>query len=197
VPFKHVFWPSAFLVLCGVILAIVFEEHSAISIFIITKPLISSLLIGSALGILLFLGIWLLMRKLANYFLELTDISRQLNVFFRNFSYPQIIVISVVAGVGEELLFRGVIQNYLVYLTNLWLGIVLAALIFGVLHYLNRSYVVFATLIGVMIGYLYHHTNDLYLVMSLHAVYDFCAFTAIIKFPTWFGIAPYDSELRH
>src|SRR5262249_20585491 len=54
--------------------------------------------------------------------------------------------ISVLAGLGEELLFRGVLQEAFGAWLGVWVGIVIAAVLFGLLHAVTPTYAVFAAL---------------------------------------------------
>src|SRR5690606_7567364 len=60
----------------------------------------------------------------------------------------QLAVLALSAGVGEEFLFRGVIQNE-------WGGIGTASLIFALLHAVTPAYFVFAFAISVYFGWIY------------------------------------------
>lgn len=84
-----------------------------------------------------------------------------------------LIGISLLAGVGEELMFRGLIQQGLTqYLGNVPLVIAIVALLFGLLHSLSVTYVIAAAIASVGLSVLYVYTNDLISVMICHAVYD-------------------------
>lgn len=78
-----------------------------------------------------------------------------------------IVVISVLAGFAEELLFRGVIQ--------VKMGIIAASIMFGFLHCVTPAYVVIATIIGFYIGIIYHLYQSLLVPIQLHCIYDFGA----------------------
>ena len=80
--------------------------------------------------------------------------------------------ISVCAGVGEELFFRGMLQNIF--------GIVIASVLFAVLHFgpavrehlfLTAVYAV----IGLYFGLLYSWSGSLWLPIVVHTVYDYIA----------------------
>ena len=78
-----------------------------------------------------------------------------------------IVVISVLAGLGEELLFRGVLQPLI--------GLPLASLVFGAVHVGGRSFVgygVWAACIGALFGVLMVETGGLLAPIVAHAVYD-------------------------
>ncbi len=86
---------------------------------------------------------------------------------------PDLIGISLLAGVGEELLFRGLIQQGLSqYGVSTPVVIVLVAVLFGLLHSLSIAYVVAAAIASVGLSVLYLYTDDLVSVMVCHAVYD-------------------------
>jgi membrane protease YdiL (CAAX protease family) len=78
-----------------------------------------------------------------------------------------IVLLSLAAGIGEELFFRGALQP--------WLGWWAASLIFGVLHALTPLYFLLATAIGLYLGWLYDYTGNLLLPVLAHAAYDVAA----------------------
>ncbi|MDA3937593.1 MAG: CPBP family intramembrane metalloprotease [Actinomycetota bacterium] len=86
-----------------------------------------------------------------------------------------LVIVSVLAGVCEEALFRGLLQTWAATWTNPHLAVVLAAVVFGLTHAISRPYVVFVTVLGLMLGYLYHFTGSLAAVMLAHALYDLIA----------------------
>jgi uncharacterized protein len=73
-------------------------------------------------------------------------------------------------------LFRGVVQTLLHQWTGSeWTSLLLAGLLFGLLHAITRTYVVLATLVGVYLGWLWLATGNLLAPITAHAVYDFGA----------------------
>ncbi len=111
-----------------------------------------------------------------------------LHQLFKNFTWPQIIIVSVLAGVGEELLIRGVLQSFLVSSAGPFLGIVIASLVFGLLHFMTKTYVLLTFVLGMLFGIAFYCSNSIVLVMVGHAVYDIFAFAVIVKFPHILGI---------
>lgn len=87
----------------------------------------------------------------------------------------QILVLSGLAGWGEEALFRGVLQEGL----RGWLGAVgacvTASLAFGAAHWLTRGYAVVTTIMGAYLGLLFETQHGLLAPVICHAVYDFAA----------------------
>lgn len=94
---------------------------------------------------------------------------------FRGSGTPAIFWVALLAGVGEELLFRGVIQTALENQFGALPGLFLAALIFGLAHYVTRAYFVLATLMGLYLGWLYQWTGNLLVPVLVHFLYDWIA----------------------
>ena len=63
----------------------------------------------------------------------------------------------------------------------LWLGLAWASLLFGLAHCLSVTYVVFATVLGVFLGWLYLATGDLVAPIVAHALYDFIALLVLVR----------------
>ncbi|MDK8464799.1 CPBP family intramembrane glutamic endopeptidase [Marinobacter sp. SS13-12] len=112
----------------------------------------------------------------------------QLHRFASDYSWTVLIALSVFAGVGEELLFRGAIQGWLAQHVHDAVAILLASLLFGLVHYLSFTYFVLATGLGMTLGTVYATTDSLVLVMVWHGVYDMIALYCLRRFPEWFGV---------
>lgn len=105
-----------------------------------------------------------------------------LNLLFRdNRSQSAIIAVSLFAGFGEELLFRGVIQAGLENLIGAAAGLLLASLIFGLLHAITPAYFFLATVMGLYLGLLYQLTGNLMIPCLVHALYDWAAITWYLR----------------
>jgi len=122
------------------------------------------------------------------------ELLTRLNQLFRNFTWPQIIVVSLLAGIGEELLIRGVLQTFLVDSVGAFWGIVGASLIFGLLHFMTKTYVAITFALGLLFGIAFHYSGSLILVMVGHAAYDIAAFAMIVKFPHMLGLDLHNAE---
>jgi membrane protease YdiL (CAAX protease family) len=91
-------------------------------------------------------------------------------------------VISILAGLGEEMLFRGVTQAWLTRWTgSVVVGLLGASVVFGLCHAITAGYVVLATLLGVYLGGVWLHTGNLLAPALAHAVYDFIALVVLVK----------------
>ena len=83
-----------------------------------------------------------------------------------------VLIISVLAAIPEELLFRGAIQPDL--------GLLGAALIFGVLHALTRAYLIYATVAGLMLGIMFAATGSLWMPIGAHFAVDVVMFVLLL-----------------
>jgi len=76
-----------------------------------------------------------------------------------------IIFISICAGVGEELLFRGVIQPYL----GVWITAVIFVAIHGYLNPMNQKMTIYGVYLTIVIGGLGYLSNDIGIVTAIVA----------------------------
>jgi membrane protease YdiL (CAAX protease family) len=90
-------------------------------------------------------------------------------------------LISMAAGVGEEMLFRGVLQGVLARWLGTWEGLAVASLLFGLLHPISTTYVVVAGLLGAYLGAVWILSGNLLVVVIAHAVYDYLALRALFR----------------
>jgi membrane protease YdiL (CAAX protease family) len=90
-------------------------------------------------------------------------------------------LVSLAAGLGEEMLFRGVVQG----LSDRWFGVgyglAVGSILFGLVHFITPTYAVLATLCGVYFGVLVILTDNLLVVIVPHALYDFIALLYIVR----------------
>ncbi|MDI9246052.1 CPBP family intramembrane glutamic endopeptidase [Marinobacter sp. CHS3-4] len=118
----------------------------------------------------------------------LSEHMRQLQSFANDYGWWVLAALSLLAGVGEELLFRGALQGWMTRHLNDAFAIVLAAMAFGLVHYLSFVYFLIATGLGLVLGIVYWLTDSLLLVMVWHGVYDMIALYALRRHPERFGI---------
>lgn len=131
---------------------------------------------GIAASVPLLAAMFALRRLRAGPFGRLNRVVDQVIVpLFAGCSLADFALISLVGGLGEELLFRGLIQAVLVSWFGVAVGIGLASLLFGLAHIITPTYALLATIIGVYFGGLALYTNDLLAPIVTHAVYDFAA----------------------
>jgi hypothetical protein len=104
---------------------------------------------------------------------------------FEKCAWWQLAGIATFAGFGEELLFRGVIQNSLATLFSGelggYVGLIAASLLFGLLHWLTLTYAILAASVGLYLGVLWLATGNLLVPAVVHALYDFWALVYLLK----------------
>ena len=82
------------------------------------------------------------------------------------------IALGAAAGVGEEMLFRGVLQAELSSRLGDPIALALSSIIFGALHAVTPLYAALASLASVFFGYLYIQSHNLAVPIICHALYD-------------------------
>lgn len=152
-------------------------------------PKVNGSLAGVAIGLLASLpmlgGLLLIDRFPFGPFKHLEDVMREsILPLFRGASLGDLLLISLLAGLGEELLFRGVVQDFFQRVTGSpWLAVGIASLVFGLVHPITRTYAILAGLIGVYFGALYLATGNLLVPVVAHAAYDFVALVYLLNEP--------------
>jgi membrane protease YdiL (CAAX protease family) len=101
-----------------------------------------------------------------------------LKEFFPQATLLQLLAVALAAGWGEELLFRGLIQQGLAraladFGGGHGLALGGASLLFGMAHSVTRTYLLIATVIGAYLGILLWLTGSLWAPIVTHALYDF------------------------
>jgi uncharacterized protein len=106
----------------------------------------------------------------------------------------ELAVIALLAGMGEELLFRGIVQDWTaekiggVY--GAGIGLAAAAAIFGLLHCVTYTYALLAACIGVYLGALWLITGNLLAPITCHALYDFLALVYLVRIRKSVTVSP-------
>jgi uncharacterized protein len=91
--------------------------------------------------------------------------------------------ISCLAGLGEEMLFRGVLQDAFAVKLPPWLAVAAASALFGLLHAVTAGYAVLAALMGAYLGGLYLLAENLLAPIVTHAAYDFVVLVWVLRGP--------------
>jgi membrane protease YdiL (CAAX protease family) len=96
-------------------------------------------------------------------------------------SWSEIALISLSAGVGEEMLFRGVLQTSIGSSLGIGWGLVLASVLFGLFHPISPTYMIIATILSIYLGAVMIAQQNLLTVMVIHALYDFAALGYLLR----------------
>lgn len=75
----------------------------------------------------------------------------------------------VIAPIMEEILFRGILQDALMRKYGVFVGILIASAVFGIVHLIPQQ-VVNAFMIGIVLGYIFYRTGALLPVILIHCI---------------------------
>ena len=176
-----------FLFGCVVELSLLFA--GAMLAFLLGQPLFGNLqwcLRDFWLGILaslplLALFFWLLHSSLPALERIGEFLEARVRTVFEPWAIWQLAVISLLAGVCEEVFFRSVFQGGLARHIGTIPALVVASVIFGCFHLVTKTYAVIATLIGAYLGVLWLAAENLLAPIITHAVYDFVALVYFLR----------------
>jgi membrane protease YdiL (CAAX protease family) len=97
--------------------------------------------------------------------------------------WADLLILAAIAGIGEEVLFRGVLQPWLERAWGLDSGLIVSSLIFGLVHAVTPLYAVLASVISIYLGLSldYGGSRNLLTPVIIHGLYDFLVFIVLIK----------------
>jgi membrane protease YdiL (CAAX protease family) len=92
--------------------------------------------------------------------------------------FGALLVVGLGAGIGEEIMFRGVLFRIVEEGLGTWWALAISALLFGAIHIANPgatlwSSAAIAIEAGLLFGLLYHVTRSLPICMGVHAAWNF------------------------
>ncbi len=94
-----------------------------------------------------------------------------------------LIFVAGLAAVGEELVFRGLIQRSLIKaFKSPWVGIIVSAILFSAIHMQFLGFLP-RFLLGILLGSIYWYSGSLYAAMLAHFVYDAFVITVAYFMP--------------
>ena len=108
-------------------------------------------------------------------------IEREVAPIFQGIGPAGLALLAALAGIGEEALFRGVLQPWLAGAISVWPAVLVTALVFGGLHPVSATYVLLAGLAGAYFGALLVLTGNLLAPIVAHAGYDFVALLVLAR----------------
>ncbi len=169
---RHSILAIALLVEGGAaVLALILARYFNIGIFPLSKNVTVDLLLGTAAALPPFLffmfSVSIKAEKLPLIGPLRHKVITEIKDMFDSMSVADLVVISLLAGIGEEMIFRGVLQTRF--------GIVIASIVFGLMHSVSVAYVVVTIIMGLYIGIIFESTGSLLVPIQLHFVYDLAA----------------------
>jgi membrane protease YdiL (CAAX protease family) len=106
-----------------------------------------------------------------------------------NCTIVELAALSLGAGLGEELLFRAALQGLLTRWFGQLAALVVASVVFGLMHAITPTYAMGATLLGAWLGWCWQVADSLLVAVVAHAFYDFVALVALVHGPRrWFVV---------
>ncbi len=141
---------------------------------------------GLAASLPLLVALFVVVRVPPRPLKELLQVVDKLVVpLFRQSRLSELALVSVLAGLGEEMLFRGVVQVTIAAwfggTFGAWIGIAAAAVLFGLLHTITTAYAVLAGLIGLYLCWVFMATDNLLVPIIAHGLYDFVALVYLVR----------------
>jgi membrane protease YdiL (CAAX protease family) len=94
---------------------------------------------------------------------------------FADCTAGELVLIALLAGVGEEALFRGLVQRGISDIAGPAAGVVAAGALFGLAHFVTHTYALLAALLGIYLGMLFLVTGNLIVPIVVHTLYDVIA----------------------
>ena len=103
-----------------------------------------------------------------------------------------LLVIALIPAIGEELTFRGVLQQALVKGTkNAHLGIILSAAIFSFIHFQFYGFLP-RMFLGILLGYLFYYSGSLWTSILMHFINNGSA--VVVAYLNYKGIVDVDMD---
>ena len=96
-------------------------------------------------------------------------------------SAGELAVLAAMAGIAEEVLFRGVIQPGLTQWLTSGAALLVTSGLFGLVHFASRAYAGFAAGMGLYLGTLLLMVDSLLAPIITHSLYDFAALVYVAR----------------
>jgi membrane protease YdiL (CAAX protease family) len=99
------------------------------------------------------------------------------------YSKSDLFILAAIAGITEEILFRGTLQPWLEHHWGMTAGLIGSNIIFGLVHAVTPMYALLAASVGIYLGLLldYGDQRNLLTPIVVHGFYDFLAFLVIMR----------------
>lgn len=108
---------------------------------------------------------------------------------FSKMTLPELAIISILAGLGEELLFRWSIQGGIATILEPTAGpiaavviaLIVASILFALCHAINGLYILLTLVVGLYLGWVMVITSNWMVPAFAHAIYDFIALFYLVR----------------
>jgi membrane protease YdiL (CAAX protease family) len=99
------------------------------------------------------------------------------------YHWTDLLILAAIAGISEEILFRGVIQPWMESSWGMLTGLIVSSILFGLVHAVTLLYFLLAALMSAYLGLLLdiEASRNLLIPIVTHGFYDFLAFLVIAR----------------
>jgi membrane protease YdiL (CAAX protease family) len=178
--FKTACWFEASLIIVALILGEIADINPIAQLYFSETAVLVGLL-GTVPLFMLFLSMQYLPQKSLVIIKDL--LMKTLAPSLQQRHWTDLLLLATIAGISEELLFRGVIQPWITVSWGLTAGLWVSNIIFGLVHAITPMYALLVTLVGVYLSLsmTVGGENNLLIPIIIHSLYDFLAFIALIR----------------
>lgn len=112
-----------------------------------------------------------------------TILLETLGPMMHKYHWSDLLILAAVAGISEEILFRGVLQPWMENAWGATAGLIGSNIVFGLVHAVTPLYAFLAASVGIYLGLLldYGDQRNLITPIVVHSFYDFLAFLVIMR----------------
>jgi membrane protease YdiL (CAAX protease family) len=178
--FKTACWFEASLVIVALVLGQIADINPFAQLYFSETAVLVGLL-GTVPLFMLFLSLQYLPQK---SLLTIKDLlMKTLAPSLQQRHWTDLLLLATIAGIAEELLFRGVLQPWIAASWGLTAGLWASNIIFGLVHAITPMYALLVILVGVYLSLSMTVGGDsnLLIPIIIHSLYDFLAFIALIR----------------
>jgi len=137
---------------------------------------------GTLAALPLLLLLWLILRWPIGQFRKIREFFEEEFIpLLAGCSWSDMALIALSAGVGEEMLFRGVLQASLGAKLGVGWGVAIASILFGLLHPISVPYIFATIVVGFYLGVELVLSGNLLAVMVTHTLYDFILMAYLLR----------------
>lgn len=108
-------------------------------------------------------------------------VAGQLRPLLLGCSTAQLGLLAALAGISEEVLFRGVVQVGLSRALPEIQALLVTSVLFGLVHFASRAYAVLAGVMALYLGALFLIQGSLLAPIVTHSLYDFVALIYLVR----------------
>jgi membrane protease YdiL (CAAX protease family) len=108
-------------------------------------------------------------------------VERKIAPLFAGSTPGELLIVALLAGIGEEAFFRGVLQPWLDTRFSAPVALTITSALFGAAHWLTSTYALLATLVGLYLGWLVLVSGNLLVPIVTHALYDLVALCILVR----------------